>query len=674
MPGAFVPMNVVMSLAKELERLGYTLSKELIGACSGITLDEITALYFELVSALKAMRGDHVVHRPMYPNFPHIVLSMDEGQLYFNAIAHYLSGGKLYPSSEKRYRLPLQHAIEPVVLKLGTEEEFELLFKQLTASTQAWSEQDRIDIGWFVEQYHEHILQLLPEKMPSRENRAHLCARLLAHTSQGEVFAAANLTTATDVLRLAAALSGTDASLASPGKFNSFKRPMRKLLLGLLESCSDRNEAFLKRREVWLRLGERLHPGEMAKRYPQTGDAFKRLRNGLRLITFGSETERFIKGGDTAAAAGFLAARPGVLGRRLDHLLRLDPESGSSVVGIFDAEASRMSTPLLLQIRQHFLNRITGNTVRLAFPKGNTARAYVLPPLAAEVSPTLCTQAAAICQKHLKNKFAERGPLGKVYIDPELRNYMVPFAMRSASRSLRTVARGSRLSLPAYSGTLRLFLWWQNGTNRTDIDLSAVMYDSNFAPVGEIAYYQLKHLGACHSGDIVDAPNGASEFIDLPIQELLQKKIRYIAMTVICYTREPFYELPECFAGWMARQAPGSGEIYEPRTVQDRLDLTSDKRIAIPTVFDLERGEAIWLDLALTKRPGAQANVAENSASISKVLQAMVEMKRPNLYDLFLLHATSRGKLIETPEAADVVLSVAKGTPYRLEEILADWL
>jgi hypothetical protein len=34
-------------------------------------------------------------------------------------------------------------------------------------------------------------------------------------------------------------------------------------------------------------------------------------------------------------------------------------------------------------------------------------------------------------------------------------------------------------------------------------------------PGDTLAYYNLKNFGAHHSGDIVDAPKGAAEFIDI---------------------------------------------------------------------------------------------------------------------------------------------------------------
>ena len=52
----------------------------------------------------------------------------------------------------------------------------------------------------------------------------------------------------------------------------------------------------------------------------------------------------------------------------------------------------------------------------------------------------------------------------------------------------------------------------------------------------------------------------------------------------------------------------------------------------------------------------------------------MVELKKPTLYDLFMLHARARGELIASPEGANTVFSVEAGTPFRLEEIASQYM
>ena len=62
-------LHIVMSFVKEMERLGYTLSAELIEICQRLTHTEISDLYVAVVIALTALKGDQFKFEPMYPNF-----------------------------------------------------------------------------------------------------------------------------------------------------------------------------------------------------------------------------------------------------------------------------------------------------------------------------------------------------------------------------------------------------------------------------------------------------------------------------------------------------------------------------------------------------------------------------------------------------------------------------
>ena len=116
-----------------------------------------------------------------------------------------------------------------------------------------------------------------------------------------------------------------------------------------------------------------------------------------------------------------------------------------------------------------------------------------------------------------------------------------------------------------------------------------------------------------------------------------------MVMTLNSFTEQPFCDLPECFAGWMARQAPASGEIYEPKTVVDKVDVTSNTRICAPVIIDLERGEAIWADVAVTNHAIYQNNVAANLTGLSLMPRAMTDLRKTALYTLFDLHIRAPG-------------------------------
>ncbi len=668
-----LPLATIAAMLKNLESLGYGFSEPLITACRALSLDQLTALYSEVIAELRSGKGADKAFKPMYPNFPKQVMEMSRAQLYINAIVHYWSEGKLFPKSEVKERFPLLDNTELRMIDFGTQADFGALFGQLVGANSSLAATDQEDIVWFVESYKDEIGGLMPEVIPQKEAVAFLATWLIAYTTDAAPFLTRYVKTATDVLRLAVSLSGGDVSLAAVTKFKAFARPERRLLLTLLEAIPNATEDMLRYKNRWIRLGERLHPGEFKARFPKAMKTFSVLRNDTPFETFNGAVEVALSKRDVAAALAKLSTHPGDFARRLDHLLRLDKVTQDAVIAAFADVAPNVSTPVLLQVKHHFAVRPNPSALRVFFPKGIVAKAHgevnTLPTLPGSV----CSAVVSACEASLVARFAELAPFGKVYVDPELVNYMVPFALRSASRSLRTLVRGSKLPMPD-GDVLRFFIWWKNGTDRTDLDLSAVMLNDAFEYVDLLSYYNLKGFGGCHSGDIVDAPNGASEFIDVTLSKLREAGVRYLVMSVNSYSQQPFVELPECFAGWMARQAPESGEVYEPRVVIDKLDLTADTKIAVPVVFDLVGKKAVWCDMALRSHPNFRNNVAGNIGGVTATVRSLVEIAKPNLYDLLFLHAAARGEVVTTLEEADTVFSVANETPFRLEEIASQFM
>ncbi|WP_309723033.1 TerD family protein [Armatimonas sp.] len=661
----------VATLAKNVEALGFALAPEILEACRLLTLTALTAFYHDLIAELKRAKGAHQTFKPFWPNFPHDVMKASDAELYVSAILHYWTGGKYRPPQQEKKHTKLKDQPELIPITLGTLADFEQLFTQLAASNTSLSAQDREDIEWFVSYYGATVERLFPEKIPQKENAAFVCGLLFTTLPE---LAGRYLRTATDVLRLAVALSGGDLSLAEACKFRTLSRPERRAILGLLERIPDAVEDMLRWKGRWLRLGEKLHPGEFATRFPKTVAAFHVLRNDLPSPTFNSAIERALDAQDFASARLRLAERPGELARRLDHLLRVDKENASATLDAFSTCVERVSTPVLLQVRQHFLVRHQPPALRVFFPKGQVGEAYALPNTHAPLEKHIGGVVVAACEAALIGRFAKLPPLGRCYLDPALMNYIVPFATRSASKSLRTLVRGSRLPLPDKCKTLRFFIWWKNGNDRTDIDLSASLFDANYKYQNVLSYYNLKEFGGMHSGDIVDAPEGASEFIDVDLSQLREAGIRFVVMTLHSYTNQPYIDLPECFAGWMARSHAGSGEVFEPKTVQDRLDITANTRIAVPLAIDVVEERVLWCDLALRSLGGINNNVESSKRGIGVALSALNELNKADLYDLLHLHIIARGQLVETPSEAQTIFSVKSGLPYRQEEIASQFL
>lgn len=670
--GQALDPKYVATVAAEVEALGYSLSDELAATLSGLTLDELVATNTEILTTLTKALGAHHQFKPLYPNFPQQVVEASRLSLYVNALLHYLTDGKFFPNTAKKERPKLDEKSKLKELGVGSKTELESIFKALVTANSSLSEQDKADLTWFFKTYGDDILQLLPEQIPQRENKAHIIANLLRYSTLKEN-ALKSCSSTTDVLRVAVALSDGDLSLAESTRFTSFARPLRKALLQAIEAQQNQIEDMLRWKKRWLRLGERLHPGEFEKQFPKAAAAFKTIRNDLPAPTFYRQLEYSLERGQTDKILSLVKQRPGEFTRRLDHILRISPTQQEEIALSFSSYAENVSTPVLLQVMQHFKTRCEKRELRVFLPKGQVQKAQAIPNILPSLSPAICSLVESICRKTLIARFSKQRLLGKCYLDPYLQMYMLPSSQRSAAKTLRTVARGSRLLLPD-TDTLRFFIWWKNGNQRTDIDLSAALFRADFTYADTLAYYNLKNFGGCHSGDIVDAPLGASEFIDVSIEKLRSFNVAYIVMVVTSFTQQPYCDLPECFAGWMARKQANSGEIYEPKTVQDKLDLSGNTKISIPVIFDLKNREAIWTDISLTRNPNWYNNVAGNLGGIQISLKAFAELNKMSLFDLLKMHIEARGELVELPQDADVEFSVSAGTPYELERIASEFM
>jgi hypothetical protein len=243
---------------------------------------------------------------------------------------------------------------------------------------------------------------------------------------------------------------------------------------------------------------------------------------------------------------------------------------------------------------------------------------------------------------------------------------------------MKTISRGSRVPFDG-NNTIRLFCYWVG----QDIDLSASFHDDNFNMVSQVSYTNLRNGAAYHSGDIVSAPDGASEFIDIDVKKAEAEGHRYIVLNLYVYSGPNFSDHKVCFAGWMDRKKPNSGEVYEPTTVVNRVDISSASRNCIPVMFDIKTREVIWVDLPFSANKLRNSfyggnNVQNNRAKVQEVVGMFANLneQKTSLYDLLEIHAKSRGKIVKDREDADFVFGVSDGdlTAYDVNTINADFI
>ncbi|MEU9344120.1 hypothetical protein AB0D74_23220 [Streptomyces sp. NPDC048278] len=628
-----------------LASAGFKLSAELLERLSGLSEAAVVHTARRTLRTVGEMVGDHVRHNAYFIDFPANVPDTEE--FWMRCVAQALGDEKARENVLAQLGrgvldllgLPTygryQHTYEEMlavqdeliasagdrvtVLHLGRDLDDELtdLYLALAGSTTPLGEDDLRDLATLAERCAPGPQ---PAAIPVRENRAVVNAARLG------VGADLLLDTVTDVLRLACALSGGDVTLQEPTRFRALSRPVRRVLLAGLDAVVAANPAKLAdvhaHREPFKRLGERLHPHEYP-RWPHAADVFAVARGEKEARSFDSRVERLLAASDVPGAAELLQSAPGKLFRALDVLLRTaaDQEERDAVVAAAVRVAPDVSGRVVLAVREHLHNRAR-ETGRPRIFVNRRGRAWATPDVRAPVPAADRDRLIAALDAETRRRLPAPS---RLLLDPDVLDVALPLSGRATAAGLGVLPRGS---VSAVDGEqLRFFVYWKESSHRTDYDLSALLLHTDYSTDSWLSYTSLTAVGGEHSGDVTEAPDGASEFISLSLDRV---RGTFIVPQVNIYAGEGFEEVEESFFGFMLRDAEQKGRPFEPRTVRMKSELRGVGRVALPLVFrrgDDGRWHAKWLHLYL-RGISSGNRVEENQVSVSKLVRAVVEREQ----------------------------------------------
>lgn len=646
--------------------VGFTLSDELLDVLAHTEAGAVLDLGIDVLRAVRALVGDHVRHNVYFRDFPANVPDTLEfwASLMLNLVRAGGAESDAFgsPLDEVAGRLNLlalpgygvyQHTYEQMaaahaaflpsagdrvtVLHRGDtpEREATALYLRLASSPIPLSEADQNLLGELAEKYLEGPQ---PNIIPVRENRA--LVNRIRLTGQQPLL----VDTITDVLRLACALSDGDVTLRTPTKFRSLSRSDRAALLAALDTLVGAQPVKLTdvhtHREAWKRLSERLHPHEYELPHAQRVFAAARGEAGAAPESLVQRMERLFEENNLVGVVYTLRRAPGLLARNLDRLLRHPDAYAEDVAGLLAGAnlakpLEQVSGRVLLSLYEHLLNR-TGTPLDAgsaaaagsAFQQppriftNQEGRAWVTPDTRRPVSPELL----GLTKRALEIEIGRRMPY-VLTVESEMRHIALPLSGRNQADGFHTLPRGSRMPVPG--PMLRLFTYWRQHQQRTDFDLSLLLLDADFQSIGHVSYTHLSYTypglaeGIRHSGDITQAPDGASEFIDIT---LAATDARYLVPQVNVYCGEGFAEVAESFFGFMAREPGQEGLPFEPRTVRTRSDLRGAGQVALPLVFAREPDNfwtATWTHLYL-KGMARMNQVEANRLSTALLMRAIL--------------------------------------------------
>ncbi len=641
-----------------LMQAGFKASAGLLAALSRLEAGYVIDQALTLIGWARELAGDHVRHNTYFTDFPANVPVTVEfwAGLLAEAAAEYARTGEAAPEMAggpdgglylNLLALPgygrYQHSWEEMlarhedftaalsdrvtVLHLGgsPEQEGGALYADLAGSTVPLSGAGLDALRVLA----EARIGFDQPPIAVRENRAVVgAARIRAG-------AAPLAGTVTDVLRLAAELSGGDVTLAQPARFTSMPRAWRRLLLRELDALVAGREARLadvpRHAEAWKRLGERLHPHEAG--LASASRVFAVARGEERVPAVAARAQLAFARGDAQAAARELAAAPGMLWRAADQVLRT-AGAATPLLRYFEATAGQVSGRVLLSVREHLANREGRDRLPRVFAN-RAGGAWVAPDTRAPVDRGLLAELLAVIDAEVGGRLADPGRV--LVADPVLLGAALPLSGRAAPEGLGVWPRGS--VTPVGGDLLRFFVYWRQAGRRTDFDLSAVFTDRQFGGGSHVSYTSLRNGAAVHSGDITEAPgpDGASEFIDV---DLAKAGLGYVIPQVYVFAGEGFDEVDEGFFGFMTRGQAQRGAPFEPRTVRMKSALSGPGRVAMPVAFyrgDTGGWYAKWLHLQLRGRSESFGGVRVEENRVTTALLARGIMSRDYLRVSYLV-------------------------------------
>jgi hypothetical protein len=673
--------------------------------------DGLAAGHREVIAHVRAKRGETGAYAPLFRGFPDRLPAFDDAVFRFvvarmrmigsddtpDAWAQALDFSRIgwwpassIPQDRARARadrraqalLPGDRRVEWITVRLVGAAELEARLRDWMrdcfASAASLRDDVQRDLGVLVNLLGVDGIEMSDVRF--RENRT-LLFELLWALDRGRLPSTG--ATPDDLLRLFAALTGGDVSLAAPVTFPRLSRAERRVVVNTLEA-SDRLGDVFRRRGLWLAIDRGLHVGEF--RAPRVRETFARLRDSRHDRTsFPSRFERLLAADQSAAVHLAAAEAPGLLGRGLRRLAALaaGQQQRAPLVAALTGAAPRIPLRVLLAAGAQLADN--GHTYpRVVFGKDGSSLPIIRRPGHLAVPEDFRKDLLDALDAAVDAQIAAKGHwhAETVHIEAGLDRLLLPDQLRGTAPGLVQVERGNRLWI-GEAKVVRLFIHWREAGQTSDLDLSCIALNASFDIVDQVSWTNLGNEVMTHSGDLTSAPQGAEEFLDIDLAKAARhghkRGWRYLVPVVFRYAGPTFEALPEAHTGWMLRDdATSKDRVFDPATVANAFELTGRKRYAVPMLLDLDTHEILYVDVYLNGHP--RARVEQAGHDIATLVSAVAGRRntKVSIAALAMRHARIRGAaLVDDPEQATITFGTGTDCTYnalRPEKLLADLL
>ena len=215
---------------------------------------------------------------------------------------------------------------------------------------------------------------------------------------------------------------------------------------------------------------------------------------------------------------------------------------------------------VLVSLRSHLENADRPHAGRLVVTR--RGRPHLVPETRAPLPREAAVRLATLVDDEIARRLQ---PPGTFVVDPAILPVALPISGKATADGHAVLPRGTTSRAAAATDVVRFFVHWRQAAYDTDFDLSVLFLDDEFRTVGQVSWTNLQCRGAVHSGDLVEAPDGATEFIDVDLAAITA---RHVVAEVNVYSGEGFDEVAESLFGYMTFERAGSSQ-GSPRSTRE---------------------------------------------------------------------------------------------------------
>jgi hypothetical protein len=316
------------------------------------------------------------------------------------------------------------------------------------------------------------------------------------------------------------------------------------------------------RPNLWKRLLTKLHPGDF--KFKNVCAAYDQLYRG-DYVTFNGDVEAKIRAGDAEVLA-LLQTRPGEFARRLHQLYA---KLGLPAIHAFCTVAPKLTTLQLLKLKG-YMATVNARQFLIYPPKGNWSKAQfeanAKVKFDEEALELFRGTVSAILRERLSAAFPEGVDLATETDDVKL---------QTNDQELAAYGRGTVFPIPPSMTFLRTASYWKHKVEGLNIwfDNSWNFFHEDWTPAGTCCWSTTHEMsdGAVFSGDptnINEDEGRACQMIDLYLEKLAERGVRYAVWNVLCFSGIPFSGADEVLATLQWGEDAKTGELYEPSRAQ----------------------------------------------------------------------------------------------------------